>query len=149
MEVATYSASEVTITFGGYILQNWDKVNIRRTIPSFRQINGIRGKNSRVRTNNTAAEIQIDLPQTSDANYIFQKIVELDEQSGNARLSITIKDSLGSEVFSSDDSFVTGYADREYGSDISGRRWVISCMSSKYNAPESNLSLDSIFNSLF
>lgn len=148
-EVVTYSPSDVTITFGGYTLQGWDSISIRRQLPSFRQVNGIRGKNSRIRVRNTAAEILIELPQTSEANYVFQKIVELDEQIGTGRIAITVKDALGSEVFSSSDAFIEGPADRQYNDSISGRTWKINCLTSTYSASESQWSLESIFSSIF
>lgn len=144
-EVVTYSPSEVALTFGGYSLEGWDSISVSRAMPSFRQVNGIRGKNSRVRLNNTAANIEVQLPQTSEANYIFQQLVVLDEQYGTGRLNLTLKDQQGVEVFFSSEAFVEGMSDREYSSDITARSWKISCLSSSFSASALIVDLSSVF----
>lgn len=149
MEVLTYSPKDVIVTFGGYVLEDWDSVSIRRNTSSFKLVNGIRGKNSRVRVNDTSALIEIELAQTSRANYIFQKIVEIDEREGTGRISMTIKDISGTELFSTNDAFIEGIADREYSADISSRRWRLTCMSSSHSGSDQVFSLEGIFNSIF
>ena len=145
MEVATYSPSDVVVTFGGYILEDWESITVERSLPSHKIITGIRGKNSRNAVKNTSATVTVELAQTSLANYIFQKIVELDEATGNGRISITIKDTLGGEVFYSDDTFIEAPASRTYSADISTRTWKMNCLSSAYNTSEESVSLSSIF----
>ena len=145
MEVATYSPSDVVVTFGGYILEDWESITVERSLPSHKIITGIRGKNSRNAVKNTSATVTVELAQTSLANYIFQKIVELDEATGNGRISITIKDTLGGEVFYSDDTFIEAPASRTYSADISTRTWKMNCLSSTYNTSEESVSLSSIF----
>lgn len=129
-DVATYSPSDIILTFGGYTIAGWDRITITKTLPSFRQVNGIRGKNTRIRVNNSAATIEIDLVNTSDTNTVFTEIVKQDEMLGGARLVVTVKDLLGSEVFSTEEGYIEAPATRTYEAEAGIRSWKINCLSS-------------------
>ena len=148
MTVMTYSPSDVIITFGGYVLENWDSVSVKRSSPSFKIVKGIRGKNTRVRTQNTSAELTLTLPITSVANAVLGEIVYKDELYGTGRLSITIKDVQGFEVFYSSEAYVEKPADKEYGPEMSSRAWTIHCLSSG-DTMSDNTILSSIFDLIF
>lgn len=130
-DVREYSPSEVVMTFGGYRVEGWERISIRRLQPSFRLVEGIRGKNTRVRINNTAAEIEIALTQTSPTNNIFSQIVEVDEQYGTGRIELTIKDVLTGESFQSTEAYLERPADKTFDADVTERVWKIVCLSSK------------------
>lgn len=127
--IQTYSPEEVVMTFGGYIVRGWDTITIKRDKPSFRQINGIRGKNTRVRVGNTGAEISVEVPQTSPLNSVFEEILKIDEQYGTGRLVIMIKDKLGTDILTTPDAYIEGKADLVFDTEISSRQWVIRCLS--------------------
>lgn len=129
-DVKTYSPSDVLLTFGGYVIEGWDRIVITRTLPSFKQVNGIRGKNTRIRLNNTSATIDIDLVSTSNTNAVFTEIVKQDEMYGGARLVITVKDLLGGEVFSTEEGYLEAPATRTYEAEASVRPWKINCLTS-------------------
>lgn len=148
MTVQTYSPSDVIITFGGYVLENWDTVSVKRTTPSFKIIKGIRGKNTRVRSQNTSAEVTLTIPITSIGNTVLGEIVAQDELNGTGRLIMTIKDVQGFEVFSTAEAFVEKPADKEYGAEMSSRAWTIHCLSSQ-TAMSDNSALGSIFDLIF
>lgn len=130
-DVKTYSPSDIIITFGGYLVVGWDSIIITRTIPAFKQVNGIRGKNTRVRINNTAATVEINLVASSDTNAVFSEIVKQDELFGGARIVAMIKDPLGSELFSTEEGYLESPATKNYESESGNRTWRLNCLSSR------------------
>lgn len=132
-EVREYSPSEVVMTFGGYRVEGWERISIRHLQPSFSLVEGIRGKNTRVRINNSVAEIEIALTQTSPTNNIFSQIVEIDEQYGTGRIELTIKDVLTGESFQSTEAYLERPADKTFDADVTERVWKMVCLSSKSN----------------
>ena len=129
-DVREYSPSDVVLTFGGTRVEGWNKITVRQQHPTFVIVHGIRGKNTRKRINNTAAEIELSLDQTSPTNTILSEIVKLDAQYGTGRIELTLKDTLTGESFSSTDAFIEGYADKGFDSDLSDRVWKIHCLTS-------------------
>lgn len=148
MTVQVYAPSDIIFTFGGYVLENWDTISVKRTTPTYKIVKGIRGKNTRVRSQNTAAEITVTLPITSVANAVFGEVVAQDELYGTGRLVVTIKDVQGFEVFSSTEAYVANPADKEYGPEMSSRSWTIHCLSSNSSMSD-NTALASIFDLIF
>lgn len=148
MSVQTYSPSKVVLTFGGYVASGWDTISIKRESPSFKVVRGIRGKNSRVRTNNTAASVTISVPQTSMLNAVLHQVVKKDEEFGTGKLEIMIKDTMGTEIFRSGEGFVEAPADTTYDTEITNREWTIHCLSSNYDNGE-GWGVMSLINSIF
>lgn len=130
-DVREYSPSDVIMTFGGARVEGWERISVKRLLPSFQMVSGIRGVNGRKRLNNTSAEIDIVLSQTSPTNTIFSQIVEVDEMYGTARIEVTLKDVLSGEKFQSTEAFLERPADQSFSSDVSERTWKMICLSSK------------------
>lgn len=151
MDAETYSPSMVVLSFGGYTLKGWERISIRREAPVFRQVNGIRGKNTRIKVGNTAATVKIVVPQTSTLNPLLSELVRLDDQYGTGRISMVVKDLMGTEVFSSEDAYVENFAEMVFGDEISAREWTISCLSSETDNGEGwgAMSLSNPFNNIF
>ena len=129
-DVREYSPSEVVMTFGGYRVEGWERIVIKRIHPSFRFVAGIRGQNTRVSLGNSAAEVEVILTQTSPTNSVFAQIVALDEQYGTGRIELTIKDVLSGEKFQSTQAYLESPAEQSFSSDISERSWKLVCLSS-------------------
>lgn len=127
MEVLTYVPSNVSLIFSGYQLRGWDTIKLQRNSPSFKQIRGIRGKNTRTKINDTSATITISVPQTELAHEVFSKILEADIQTGNVRLEIALTDLTGSSLFASTTAYIVGYPTITYSSDIEMYEWTFSC----------------------
>lgn len=144
MSIQTYSASMVNLVIAGFPVEGWDKITISPNFPTFRQISGIRGKNARVRINNTGATMKIEVPLTSALNPIFFQLVELDAQTGTGRLEITLKDVLGTEVFSTTSGYIEAPAESEFSEKITTRVWTIQCLSSSRHTSD-GWGLDSLF----
>lgn len=130
MEVKTYSPSDVHMTFGGVLVEGWESIRIIYPQAYFKIVKGIRGKNTRVRDRNTSATVEVVLLQSSDINYIFDTIAEMDRFYGTGRLELMIKDRNGQEVFYSSEGFLESPADRLYEGDLKERAWTIHCLSS-------------------
>lgn len=131
--VKTYSPSLVAFSFGGTIVEEWDSITVEKDYPDFKTIAGIRGKNTRVASKNSAATVTINLVQTSVFNEIFSAILKADRISGDLRMQFLLRDILGKEVFASDEAYVEGMASREYGAEMGTRTWIIRCLSSREN----------------
>lgn len=131
MSVQNYSPSKVFFTIGGYNVNGWDRIIITPDAPSFKQINGIRGKNARVRVGNTSATIILEVPMTSILNPVFQEIINKDEKFGSGRLEIQIADKLGFELFKSTRAYIEAPPEEEYTEKITTRQWRIKCLDSE------------------
>lgn len=129
--VNTYTPADVSLAFGGYVLSGWNTINIKRNYPVFTPVDGIRGKNTRVRNRNTSATISFSCLQTGEANDLLSDIVRQDTELGTGRIALTLKDSSGSSIFSSSESYVAGYPDVVFSEGFEYRVWVIQCASSE------------------
>lgn len=127
MSLNTYSPSEVTLAFGGYILAGWNTISIKRNTPGYTPVRGIRGKNTRVRNTDSSATITFSCLQTEEANDILSQVHSLDLQFGTARLSITLKDNFGSSLFHSNEAYITSYPETVFSDSFEYRVWEIFC----------------------
>lgn len=134
MSIQTYSPSSIHLIVAGYRVEAWDKIRIIPDAPTFKHIVGIRGKNARVKINNTGCTIKLEVPLTSPLNPIFYKLVSMDAIQGTGRLNITLRDMLGTEVFSTSTGYVEAPAESEFSDKITTREWTIRCMSSQRDA---------------
>ena len=149
----TYSPTEVTILIAGTAIEGWERVAIIPEQPTFRMIKGIRGKNARVKNNDTSAIIEVEVDQTSDANILFSEILRQDYASGNGRMEVTIKDGLGFDLFNTNQAYISSPPIRTFGATSEVRLWTIHCLMSnnmEYNmgSPLSNIfdGFSSLFN---
>ncbi len=152
LSVFTYTPSDVKLIIGSYIVTGWDAISIRRNKRIFNPIEGIRGKNTRVKNLDTSATITIPLIQTSQSNGVFSEILRLDAVQGTGRISLTLQDRSGNSVFVSDEAYIMDYPETTYTDDIETRNWVIYCQSTTTYAVNGNAStsdLASIFSSAY
>ena len=149
--VSTYSPSDVALVVGGYTLAGWDRISIVRRTDSFKPIYGIRGKHTRVRmggkdARESSAFITIVLSQESQTNDVLSDIHRQDIEQGTARIALTLKDSSGSSVFSSDEAYITNFAAAEFSNDFGTREWRIFCQTTEtYNVGNNTRPQTSIF----
>lgn len=123
--VETYSASDVKLSIGGYIITGWDNLSINRRVKAFTPIYGIRGKNTRVKNVDTSATITVTLIQTAQSNDVLSAIHDLDIDEGTARITLTLKDSSGRSVFSSNEAYITSYPAKSFSGDFTYNTWEI------------------------
>lgn len=129
--VNTYSPTDVTLAFGGYVLTGWNTINIQRVYSGFIPVDGINNKNTRVRNTNTAAVINFSCLQTGDANDLLSQLHALDLQTGAVRIALTLKDLSGSSIFTSSEAYILGYPEVVYSDSFEWRVWTLRCTSSE------------------
>lgn len=130
-EVATYSPSDITLIISGYQIEGWSNITVTRNSPRFREIKGMRGKNTRCPELDTSASVTLNIMQTEVANQVFSKILSLDSQYRTGRLTVTLKDTFGESVFNSIEAYIPTDAATTYTNDIEYRSWTIQCQSTQ------------------
>ena len=137
---------------GGYIVTGWDNLSITRRVKGFTPIYGIRGKNTRVNNTDTSATISVTLIGTAQSNEVLSYIHSLDLAQGTARIDLTLKDSSGKSVFSSNEAYITSYPTKSFTGDFTYNTWEIILQSTQSytvagNARPSTSLFDSILDS--
>lgn len=127
MEVLTYAPSSVILLVSGLAISGWDRIAITPNSPVFRQIRGIRGKNTRTRIKDTSATVVIEVPQTELINEVFSKIIEADSVIGNVRLELTLKEMTGSTLFTTTVAYIDSRPEVVYTDKMEKRVWTIRC----------------------
>lgn len=147
-DINTFSPTDVYLSFGGYILKNWETISLKREVSLSRPIRGIRNKNTRIMHRNTASTISLVCAQTSPVHDILTQVLAADlDTSGNARLEISIIDRNGGFSFTSTEAFVVGYPEQRYSSSIEEYTWTIYCQSSAQTGMTSKRPSTSLFDS--
>lgn len=131
MEVLTYVPSNVTLLLSGYQVKGWTSITVTRNSPVFKQIRGIRGKNTRTRLKDTSAVFTIETPQTELLNEVFSMVLQADAVNGTARLEVTLTEGTGTSFFTTATAYITAYPEVKYTSDISTLVWTLSCEDSQ------------------
>jgi len=127
-DISTYSPEAVVFILGGATLTGWNSIGISRDAEQFNVIKGIRGKHTRSRNYDNSATIVIDMPFSSEWNYILSQIVSQDTQSATGRCEILLKDNSGRSIFKTTQAYVRKFADVTFDATISSRIWTIQCL---------------------
>ena len=132
MEVLTYVPSNVILVISGWQVQGWNEISVVRNTPGFKQIRGIRGKNTRTRVQDTSATLTIKVPQTENMNEVMSAIHDADLEDGTARLEIMLAEVTGNSFFSTATGYIVAYPELAYTGDMSERVWTIVCDESSF-----------------
>lgn len=132
MEVLTYVPKNVILLVSGYEIQGWTRISIARSTPNFRQIRGIRGKNTRTRIKDSSATLTIETYQTELLNEVFSKCLAADIKNGTVRLEISMKEITGTSLFSSTSAYITGYPELGYSESLGKVTWNLACDESQF-----------------
>lgn len=127
MDVFTYRPGEVSLIICGYAIEGWTSIAIARNSPIFKQIKGIRGKNTRVLLKDASGTIRIGLTQTAIANDVFSGLISLDRSTGSERLEVVVKDTAGTSLFSSTTAYFEGFPETTFSASQTERNWTILC----------------------
>lgn len=125
--VATYNPKDVTLTFGGYVISDWDEVVLEKEEPTFKQYKGIDGRNTRVYNPDKSCKLRVKVLQTGLANAILSEVHRLDIQHKSARLEIMLRDLSGDSLFHTTSAYITKYPDVIYSGAFEWREWEIAC----------------------
>lgn len=132
MDVLTYSPTQVVVTVNGYVIEGWSNISVSVNAPAYKQIRGIRGKNTRVKISDTSATVKITLQQTSIANDVFTLLSQEDRRFGTGRLELTVKDNSGTSLFASAYAYLEGIPESNFSASQTERTWTLLCDSSDY-----------------
>lgn len=127
MSVATFAPTLTTCIISGYAVEGWNKISIARNTPVFRQIRGIRGKNTRVRVRDSSAMITFEVHQSSIVNSVFSLCLEQDEISESVRLEIVLTNDSNDIQFSTTTGYVVGYPEVVIDEGLNVMRWQLAC----------------------
>lgn len=127
-EISTYSPESVLLILGGAALTGWNSISISRDADQFNVIKGIRGKHTRSRNYDNSATIVLELPMSSEWNYILSQIITEDVKYSTGRCEILLKDNSGNSIFKTTQAFVRKPADVTFDATISSRVWTIQCL---------------------
>lgn len=134
MDVKSYVPSNLVLLICGYQVEGWTKIVITKNSPTFVQVRGIRGKNTRVRIKDSSAKISITVPQTEGVNDVLSAIAEADLKYGTGRLEIMMRDITSDTIFTTATGYLTMIPAISYEASLGSNTWEISC-------EQSNLSL--------
>ena len=125
--VATYRPKDVVMSFGGYVITDWQSMLISRNSKVFTQHKGIGGKNTRVYNPDTSCTIKVRVLQSGMANAIMSEVIKLDAIHKTARLELIVKDNSGESLFTTTTAYITGYPQVDYSENFEWREWEIMC----------------------
>lgn len=125
--VATYNPKDVTMTFGGYVITDWEEIEVVKNTPIFKQHLGIGGKNTRVHNPDKSCTIKARVLQTGMANSILSEIVRLDSIHNSARIILMVKDLSGDSLFHTTTAYITSMPDMKYSGGFEWREWELAC----------------------
>lgn len=132
-EVATYSPSDVSLLISGFQVEGWQTISITRNKQRFKEVPGIRGKNTRCPELDTSATVMVSVLQTEITNQVFSTILNLDQQYRTGRLNVMLKDTFGESVFNSIDAYISGEPVTTFSNELEYKTWTITCQSTQTN----------------
>lgn len=127
MQVLTYVPSNVVMLLSGLQIEGWETIKIAENSPTFKQVRGIRGKNTRTRIIDSSATITITTPQTELINEVLDMCLQADKVTGNVRLDITLREITGTSFFNTTTGYVLGRPELSYSKGIAMHTWTLSC----------------------
>ncbi|QAX99808.1 virion structural protein [Pseudomonas phage 20Sep418] len=123
--VLTYSPSDVKIVLCGYALTGVVSFEMSWLSRPYTMVRGIRGHHTRVFNRDLSAQIRIEVLQTSVSNDALFSLVEQDRRTQSARITLSVKDTHGSTMMSTDNAYVNGYPSITFTDGIENRVWTI------------------------
>lgn len=127
--VVIISKGDFVHRIGGYADGTF--LNISRITPASELYVASDLQAGRVKRRNKASTISLTLFQQSSSNAILQELQRADEEDDRNSwvFSITIKDTSGTSVFSSNQAFIATVPDVGYSNTTETRDWMISAVS--------------------
>lgn len=132
MALSTYVPSETQCIISGYRVDGWNKIIITRNAPTYKQVRGIRGKNTRIRQFDSSASLSFEVPMTSVVNEVFNACVLQDLAERSVRLDITITNTTNSTIFRTGTAYVLAYPEYTFENDLSIVKWQLVCDESSF-----------------
>ncbi len=123
-----YDPNNVSAIAGGKILGGWGDgtyIEAERDEDSWMKKTGVDGEVSRAKNNNKGGKVTLTFMQTSPSNDVLSAYQQADELTGDGVFTLIIRDSNGSTLVSSTDSWIKKPAKLVYAKEIQAWQWVI------------------------
>ena len=127
MSLLTFAPSATVFIVSGYVVEGWNRISVTRNSPVYKQVKGIRGKNTRMRIPDTSAVISLEVQQTSALNEVFSVALNTDNFQRSVRLEILITNTTTSSLFRTGTAYITAYPEYAIENDLGVVKWQIAC----------------------
>ena len=132
MTVQVYSCSDVTVNFGGILIDRADMgpetlVTITQDQKAFKPRKGIGGRTCRSEQKDPSYTVKVNIPQTSAVHDLLSALHNLDKATpgGTGIVPLYIADRNGNAKFVSTEAFIDGDPEQKYGDEEGDWEWTI------------------------
>ena len=126
--VKTYNCRDVIITLGTKILDGFAEdsfVTIEAAGEGTSSVCGCDGEHSRSMDPNRAMNVKVVFNQTSDSNKYMNKLLKLDQETGEGIVPLMITDLRGGLLAHADEAYIKKRPSTVYGKTTQNREWEI------------------------
>lgn len=126
----TYDPKKVVLSWNGVQFTGFFDgtfITAARNTETFSLSKGADGIGTRVRARDRSARITFTLQAESLSNDILYDLAADDERDGNVVSPCQIQDLNGNTLLYADAAWLVKPADVEFGTDASGREWMLEC----------------------
>lgn len=129
MKLQTFSPKDIVLAINDYRLEDFADgsfIELNKNAPYFRQVRGIRGKHTRVRTRDRSGTLRFRMLQTSPQNDVLSNLVEQDDVNQTGLLEVVLRDVGGTTGIQLGNAYVTAPSDKTYqATSTTANEWVI------------------------
>ena len=130
--VTTFAPKDVILEIQKYQLPGIVSITLEWQTPPFTMVKGIRGSSTRVRNKNSSAVLTVEVLQTSIANDLLDSIVKEDLRTGQAKLTVLLKDLSGRFGVQSQQGYVQARPSVTFSNTSDNRVWEIGLLAVEY-----------------
>lgn len=129
MSVSTFAPEDIVLTINDYPITDFAEgsfIEVNQNSFNYRQVRGIRGKHTRVRTRDRSGVITLRLMQTSIQNDVLSELAYQDDVNQTGLLFVVLRDSGGSTGVQAVNAYLEGTPNMSFrGSSTTPREWKI------------------------
>lgn len=126
--VKTYNCRDVIVTLGTKILDGFAEdsfITIEAAGEGTSSVCGCDGEHSRSMDPNRSMNVKIVFNQTSDSNKYMNKLLKLDQETGEGIVPLMITDLRGGLLAHADEAWIKKRPSTVYGKTTQNREWEI------------------------
>ena len=109
-------------------------IAVEREVDAMTKVVGADGEVSRTRSANRSGQMTITLKQDADSNTVLGGYAQDDELDGSGLVDVLLTDNLDNKLFAAN-GWIRKPPNIEYGSEFSGREWVLDLDKIDYEWP--------------
>ena len=123
----TYVPADVTANWGGIIFQGFmdgSMITAARDEKVWKKHTGAQGFTTRTHNANQGGKIKLRLVQSSPTNALLSAQLIADEKFKNIVRPFLLADLRGTTLVSAPEAWLEGWADVDFGGDVTAREWT-------------------------